>query len=75
MTLKYVCKMLVLQIVAFVELQIVYITLHSSSETPKVDNVKRKKTPVKALRHENSSTVWNELAFYRERCQQLESLV
>lgn len=45
---------------------------HYSSETPKVDHI-RQKTPVKALRHENSGAVWNELALYRGRCQELES--
>jgi chromosome segregation ATPase len=45
----------------------------SSSCTPWEDPGKRKATPAKDLRHENSTAVWNELAAYREKCQQLET--
>ena len=46
--------------------------LPCSSEGLKVARTKHKRTPAKALRHENSEAVWNELALYQEKCQQLE---
>ena len=52
---------------------IYHLYIHFSSENPKVDHINVKRTPVKALRHENSGIVWNELALCRERCKQLET--
>ena len=43
-----------------------------SSDGAKGPETKFKRAPVKALRHEDSAAVWNELALYQDKCRKLE---
>ena len=43
-----------------------------SSDGAKGPETKFRKAPIKALRHENSAAVWNELALYQDKCRKLE---
>ena len=40
---------------------------------PRSQHHPRQKVPTKALRHENSEAVWNELSHYKHKCLELET--